>query len=97
MVDSPNLKVYACGSVTSVPGRGEVLFHERSDGSRTKIACMEKLRRIRELNSEQLALIPIGQRQFNDLSPGAKKELIQWAFEKITPALSLPNAQTTRH
>ena len=81
MVDSPNLKVYAGRLVTSVPGRGEVLFHERSDGSRTKIACMEKLRRIRELNSEQLALIPIGQRQFNDLSPGAKKELIQWAFE----------------
>jgi len=81
LVASPYLKVYGGRLVTEVEGRGQVLFHDRSDGTRTRIACMEKLHRIREINSDQLALIPIGQRQFGDLSPAARKELIQWAYD----------------
>jgi hypothetical protein len=81
LVASPYLKVYGGRLVTEVEGRGQVLFHDRSDGTRTRIACMEKLHRIRAMNSDQLALIPIGQRQWCDLAPAAKKELIGWAVE----------------
>ena len=88
MVASPNLKVSAGRLITTVEGRGEVLFHERSDGTRTKIACMEKLHRIRQINSDQLAIIPIGQRQFGDLSPQARKDIIQWAYENNACILS---------
>ena len=81
MVASPNLTVSQGRLVTFVEGRGNVFFHERSDGTRTKIACMEKLARVRALNADQLAIIPVGQRQWNDLAPAAKKELISWAVE----------------
>ena len=81
LVASPYLKVFGGRLVTTVEGRGDVLFHERSDGTRTRIACMEKLHRIRAINSDQLAIIPIGQRQWNDLAPAAKKELVSWAVE----------------
>ncbi len=81
MVASPNLTVSQGRLMTHVEGRGNVFFHERSDGTRTRIACMEKLARVRALNADQLAIIPVGQRQWNDLAPAAKKELIGWAVE----------------
>lgn len=80
-VNSKYLKVRAGRLVTEVNGRGEVPFHERSDGTRTRIACMEKLERIRAVNPDQLALVPIPQRNWADLAPAAKVELVQWAVE----------------
>lgn len=81
MVASPNLTVSQGRLMTYVEGRGNVFFHERSDGTRTRIACMEKLHRVRQVNGNQLAIIPLAQRAWNDLAPSAKKELIGWAVE----------------
>ena len=81
LVNSPNLKVRGGRLMSLANGRGEIPFHERSDGTRTRLACLEKLHRIRALNSDQLALIPIPQRNFADLAPSAKRELICWAVE----------------
>ena len=78
LVASPNFKVRSGRLYVQVPGRGDCLYGEQSDGFRTKIGIKEKVARLRAKNTnpERLAVVVVSQRTYADLPPAVKEELI---------------------
>lgn len=80
-VDSEALRVVEGRLMTHVEGRGDVLYHERSQGTRCRLAIDEAVKLIRRENAEGTALIVMPQELWDGLDPTNRREIDAYAKE----------------
>jgi hypothetical protein len=81
-VDSEHLLVRGGRLVTIHPERGEVLYCERSDGTRWRMALDEAIKRLRSLGQAEWAIIPVPQRAWSELDPDNKRAIHEYAIQQ---------------
>ncbi len=81
LVDSDTLTVRHGRLVTTHPTRGEVPFHERSEGTRCRLAILEAIRRLRKEDDGQMGVIPLPQKNWEGINPANQRQLLDCAHE----------------
>jgi len=82
LVASPELFWRNGRLMTMHPERGEVPYHERSDGTRWRMAIDEAVRRVRALGAEKTALLAMSQHGWEGLDPLNRDAVARHAAER---------------
>jgi hypothetical protein len=74
-VDSPRFSIKAGRLMTQHDGRGEVPYHDRSTGTRWKLAIAEAAEKARKLHPGERVLIPVPQEAWESLDPQNRRDV----------------------